>query len=200
MDAVVMLGFAVLVACALVALVNRFPGKRRLILCAAGLAIAFELFPAPRRLYSAAVPKVYEVVANDPRPIRVLRLPTGIKDGLGNIGNFGPQAQYYQTFHGKGLLGGYLSRVEASSKLYYRRLPVMSALMQLSEGQPLEAWQKELAAQNAAGFLANSRIGYVVWRNSIITPELKAFAISVLGLTKVTEADGYELWAPRNVR
>ena len=197
MDVVVMLGFAVLVASSLVALTSRFPAKRRLILCAAGVAIAFELFPAPRRLYSAEIPKVYEIVANDPRPVRVLRLPTGIKDGLSNIGNFGPQAQYYQTFHHKGLIGGYLSRVDPSSKQFYRRLPMMSALMQLSEGRQLEAWQVELAKRNADNFLQRSRIGYVVWRNSAISPELRTFAIDVLRLTKVAEADGYELYAPR---
>jgi hypothetical protein len=199
MDVVVMLGFAVLVAGALVAVVNRFPAKRRLILCTAGLALAFELFPGPRRLYSAAIPKVYQAVAADPRPVRVLRLPTGIKDGLSSMGNFGPQAQYYQTFHGKGLIGGYLSRVDSSSKQYYRRLPVMSALMQLSEGKTLEPWQFEMAMKNADSFLQRSKLGYVVWRNQSITPELRAFAISVFGLTKVMEADGYELYAPRGL-
>jgi hypothetical protein len=197
MSVVVVLGFAVLVACALVAIVNRFPARRRLILCTAGLVLAFELFPGPRRLYSAAIPKVYQAVAADPRPVRVLRLPTGIKDGLSNIGNFGPQAQYYQTFHEKRLIGGYLSRVDSSSKLYYRRLPVMSALMQLSEGKPLEPWQFQAAAKNADAFIERSRLGYVVWRNEVITPELRAFAIRVFGLTKVMEADGYELYAPR---
>jgi len=197
MGVVMMLGFAVLVACALVAIVNRFPAKRRLILCTAGLALAFELFPAPRRLYSASIPKVYQAVAADPRPVRVLRLPTGIKDGLSNIGNFGPQAQYYQTFHAKSLIGGYLSRVDSSSKQYYRRVPVMSALMQLSEGTPLEAWQLRAAQRNADAFLERSRLGYVVWRNGTISPELRTFAISVLRLTKVMDADGYELYAPR---
>jgi hypothetical protein len=113
------------------------------------------------------------------------------------MGNFGPQAQYYQTFHGKRLIGGYLSRVDSSSKQYYRRLPVMSALMQLSEGKPLERWQLEAAAKNAGEFLQRSRLGYVVWRNEVITPDLRAFAIDVLRLTKVMEADGYELYAPR---
>ena len=194
---VVALGFAVLVACALVALVNRFPARRRLILCTAGLLLAFELFPAPRRLYSASIPKVYRAVAADPRPISVLRLPTGIKDGLSSIGNFGPQAQYYQTFHGKALLGGYLSRVDSSSKQYHRRLPVMSALMHLSEGKPLEPRQIEAAEKNANAFLQRTNLGYVVWRNDAITPELRAFATSVLGLTRVMEADGYELYVPR---
>jgi hypothetical protein len=197
MGVVVMLGFAVLVACALVAIVNRFPARRRLILCTAGLVLAFELFPAPRRLYSATIPKVYQALAADPRPVRVLRLPTGIKDGLSNLGNFGPQAQYYQTFHGKRLIGGYLSRVDSSSKQYYRRMPVMSALMQLSEGKSLEPWQFQAAAKNADAFLERSRLGYVVWRNEVVTPELRAFAIRVFRLTKVMEADGYEVYAPR---
>lgn len=197
MDVVVMLGFAVLVAGALVAVVNRFPAKRSLILCTAGLALAFELFPAPRRLYSAEMPRVYEVVAADPRPVRVLRLPTGIKDGLSDIGNFGPQEQYYQTFHGKRLLGGYLSRVDSSSKQHYQRLPIMSALLQLSEGRTLEPRLHEMAMKNADAFLQRSKLGYVVWRNETITAELRAFAISVFGLTKVMEADGYELYVPR---
>jgi hypothetical protein len=197
MDVVVMLGFAVLVACALVAVVNRFPARRRVILCTAALAMAFELFPGPRRLYSAAIPKVYQALAADPRPVRVLRLPTGIKDGLSNIGNFGPQAQYYQTFHGKGLIGGYLSRVDSSSKQFYRRVPVMSALMRLSEGKALEPGQYEAAARNADAFVERSRLGYVVWRNESVTPELRAFAVNIFGLTKVMEADGYELYVPR---
>jgi hypothetical protein len=126
--------------------------------------------------------------------VRVLRLPTGIKDGLSNIGNFGPQAQFYQTFHHKGLIGGYLSRVDTSAKQAYRRLPVMRALMQLSEGKPLEPWQLEQAAKSAGGFIRRSRLGYVVWRNDAVTPELRAFAIDVLRLKKVMEADGYELY------
>jgi hypothetical protein len=73
----------------------------------------------------------------------------------------------------------------------------MSALMQLSEGKSLERWQFEAAAKNADEFLQRSRLGYVVWRNAVITPELRAFAIDVLRLTKVMEADGYELYAPR---
>jgi len=196
-DVVVMLGFAVLVAMALVALVNRFPAHRRLILSGSAVLLMFELFPAPRTLYSAAVPKVYQMVAADPRPIRVLRLPTGIKDGLSNIGNFGPQAQYYQTFHGKGLVGGYLSRVDQSAKEYYQRIPVMSALMQLSQGHRLESWQVDAAEKNAESFLRRSQIGYVAWRTSVITPELREFAIRVLALTRIAEVDGYELYAPR---
>lgn len=198
-DVVVMLGLSVLAAMALVALVNRFPAKRRWIMISALVALTFELFPAPRTLYSAGVPTVYDIVAADPRPVRVLQLPTGIKDGLSTIGNFGAEAQYYQTFHQKELIGGYLSRVDPTSKTFYTRLPMMNALMNLSEGRRLEAWQIEAAERNAANFLRRSRLGYVVWRSNAITPELRAFATRVLALTKVSEADGYELYVPRIV-
>ena len=196
-DAVVTLGFAVLTAMALIAVVNRFPSRRRLILGTVGMAVAFELAPVPRTLYSAAIPKMYQAVAADPRPVRVLRLPTGIHDGLSPIGNFGAQAQYYQTFHGKGLLGGYLSRVDSSAKQFYRRLPVMSALMQLSEGRALEPGQTERALMDADDFLRRSNLGYVIWRTQIASPELRTFATQILGLTKIAEADGYELLVPR---
>lgn len=198
-DAVVMLGFAVLVALAIIALVNRHPSRRRLILTTASLALMAELFPAPRTLYSAEIPKVYDVVAADPRPIRVLTLPTGIKDGLGNLGNFAPEHQYYQTFHHKGVIGGYLSRVEPSSKAFYANLPVMAALMRLSEGGTLEPDQAEAASRTAATFLRRGQIGYVVWRSRDVTPDLRAFATMAFGLTKVADSDGYELFTPRDV-
>ena len=118
-------------------------------------------------------------------------------NGLSNLGNFGPQAQYYQTFHAKELVGGYLSRVDQSAKDYYQRIPVMSALMHLSEGHRLESWQIEAAESDAEDFLRRSRIGYAAWRTSVITPELRDFAMRVLALTKVIEVDGYELYAPR---
>jgi len=198
-DAVVTLGFCVLVAMALVALVDRFPARRRAILGTIGVLLAFELFPAPRTLYSAAVPRVYEAVAADPRPVRVLRLPTGIRDGLSSKGNFGAQTQYYQTFHGKGLIGGYLSRVDESEKAFYSRLPTMSALMELSEGRPLQPGKLNQAVEGADEFIRSANVGYVVWRTERVSRELRDFATTVFGLTKVTEADGYELYVPRNV-
>jgi hypothetical protein len=73
----------------------------------------------------------------------------------------------------------------------------MSALMQLSEGKTLERWQVEAAAKGADAFFRRTNLGYVVWRNNAITPELRAFAMTVFGLTKVMEADGYELYVPR---
>jgi len=46
-----------------------------------------------------------------PRPISVLHLPFGFRDGTRTVGYYDNARQYYQTTHGKRLIGGYLSRL-----------------------------------------------------------------------------------------
>ena len=197
MAIVVTMGFCVLFALALVAITRRYPERRRLILATVGVLLAFELLPAPRTLFAVEVPRVYQTVAADPRPIRVLTLPAGIRDGVAPIGNFDASAQFYQAFHGKGLVGGYLSRVSARRKAMYRRLPVLSALFDASEGRTLRPGQFDRALENADEFVTATNLGYVVMNDRRVTPELRNLATTVLGLTKVAEADGYTLYVPR---
>ena len=147
MSVVVMMGFCVLFALALAALTRRYPQRRTLLLSAVGVLLMAELLPTPRALFPVDVPRVYQAVAADPRPVRVLTLPTGVRDGVAPIGNFDASTQFYQVFHGKGLVGGYLSRVSARRKEAYRRLPVMGALLDVSEGRTLEREKIDRALQ-----------------------------------------------------
>jgi hypothetical protein len=192
---VVVLGFSVIVATALAALGRRFPARRRRILTTTGLLLAFELLPAPRPLFSAEIPAVYRIIADDPRPVRVLELPFGIRDGLSSLGNFSAASQFYQTQHGKPLLGGYLSRVPSDTKQYYRSVPVARALLVYSERRTPTAVQLDRARRSADDFLRSSNLGYVVLDRSRTTPELRAFAIEVLQLTKLAESGEIELYA-----
>jgi hypothetical protein len=193
---IAMLGLAVLFAAALAALADRYPHRRRQLLAIVGLVLAFELWPVPRTLFSAEIPAVYRTVAADPRPVRVLQLPFGIRDGLSSAGDFSAASQYYQTLHGKRLIGGYLSRVSSSRKADYRRAAVRGALMTLSERRPLTAEQDRRARAGARDFLRSSNLGYVVLETRRINPELKAFAISLFDLVKIQDAAGYELYVP----
>ena len=197
MAVVVTMGFCVLFALALVAIARRYPHRRRLLLSTVGVLLAAELLPAPRTLYAVEVPWVYQIVAADPRPIRVLTLPTGIRDGVAPIGNFDASVQFYQAFHGKGLVGGYLSRVSARRKTAYRRLPVIGALLDASEGRALDPAKIDRAVKGADKFLKSTNLGYVVMDERRVTPELRDLATSVLGLTKIAEAGGYSLYVPR---
>jgi hypothetical protein len=195
--AVVILGFAVLFALALTQLGRRFPERRRLLLAIVGLALVAELLPAPRPLYAASVPAFLSRIAADPRPVRVLNLPIGVRDGLSSLGNASGMPQFHQTFHGKGLVGGYLSRVSERRKDAYRRNPVMHALLAISEGRKLSPHEIDRAIGTVDRFLETLPVGYVIMETSRVSDDLRDFATLLLGLTKVDEADGYELYVPR---
>jgi hypothetical protein len=194
---VAMLGLAVLFASALVALADRHRRRRPMLLAAVGLALGFELLPTPRTLYSAEIPPAYHVIAADPRPVRVLNLPFGVRDGLSSLGDFNASSQYYQTLHGKKLIGGYLSRVSERNKAFHRRQPVLSSLMRLSENLPLTAAQRSRALRFARTFLRTADVGYVVMDCSRTSVELRAFAMEAFRLERIGASGDFELYVPR---
>jgi hypothetical protein len=188
----------VLLAQALAHLGRRYPERRRQILLGTAVLLAFELAPVPRTLYSAAIPALYQTIAQDPRPqIRVLELPVGVRDGTSSMGNFTARTQYFQTAHGKAIIGGYLSRVSAKRRLDVSRAPVLNALFALSEGRPLTPEQDAAARERADEFLRRSRLGYVVIDETRASPELMAFATDLLGLSLVTREGPMSLYVPR---
>ena len=76
-----MLAVAVLFGCALYWMGQRWPARRRAILVTVAVLLLFELLPAPRPLYSAAIPRIYRHVTSAAPDIRVLELPFGVRDG-----------------------------------------------------------------------------------------------------------------------
>jgi hypothetical protein len=197
---VALLGVCVLFAAALVALTRRYPERRRLILGAVGFALAFELLPVPRTLYSAEIPSIYRTIAADPRPIRVLELPFGIRDGLSSVGDFRASSQFYQTAHGKPLVGGYLSRISRRRADQLRGRPVRGALIALSEQRDLDDRVASRARRAAGEFIAQGRVGYVVVDTSRATPQLRDFAIALFDLQRIETAGVFELYVPGIVR
>jgi hypothetical protein len=193
---VAMVGFCMLFAQALVAVGRRYEGRRKIILAAVAVLLIVELSPVPRTLYPAGIPAVYQTIAKDARPVRVLQLPFGIMDGLSALGYSSAASQFFQTAHGKELVGGYLSRVSSSTKDFYQSLPTADALLTLSEGRPLTAAESSLAVDMAEDFLRTAQLGYVVIDSARVSPELRRFAVHALRLTPVMQAEGLELWAP----
>jgi hypothetical protein len=160
--------------------------------------LAIELVPAPRTLYSAGIPAIHRTIARDPRPeVRVLELPVGFRDGTSSMGNFSARTQYFQTAHGKAILGGYLSRVSPRRRRDARRAPVLSALFTLSEGRGLTAEQDLAARRRADEFLRRTRLGYVVVDETRASSGLIDFSIDVFGLTLVAREGPMALYVPR---
>jgi hypothetical protein len=194
------LGVAILLAGALASLGRRYPKRRRLIGATVAGLLVFELLPAPRPLYSAAVPSVYETIARDSRPVRVLQLPFGVRDGTFTAGNFSARYLFYQTVHGKRLIGGYLSRISQQRVRDLRAQPTLDALMIMSEGGHLSPPHAAWIRSRGRGFVERANVGYVVVDTALTPPHLIAFVIDAWDLTEVARDGRLVLYVPRGAR
>ena len=193
---VLMLAVAVLFAAALAWLGRTYPHRRRLILVTVGILLLAELLPAPLTLHSAAVPRFYERVAAAPGDVRVLELPTGIRDGTSSIGNFIARSQYFQTMHEKPLIGGYLSRVGGRSIADVRRIDMLDALIVLSEGGTLSPEREAALISGGPAFIREANLGFVIVDRLRSPTALIDFAKRALHLSYVDRDGVFELYQP----
>jgi hypothetical protein len=193
---VMMLAVAVLFAAALEWFGRTYPRHRRKILAVVALLLLGELLPAPMTLHSAAVPRFYQRVAAAPEDVRVLELPTGIRDGTSSVGNFSARSQYFQTVHGKPLIGGYLSRVALDRVSEMRRNDMIDALISLSEGRTLSADRQAMLIDHGPSFVHEANLGFVIVDRRQASYALIDFAVRAFRLQRV-EVDGvFELYEP----
>ena len=193
---VVMLVVAILFATALCWLVHRWPERRRALLLTTSALLLFELLPAPRPLYSAAIPRIYQYVAAAPDDVRVLELPSGVRDGTQSVGNFTARSQFFQTVHRKRLIGGYLSRVSRQRVADVRRDPMVDALIWLSEGRPIDASRHQSLLEAGPSFIERANVGFVVVDTARAPEALRQFAIEAFALEFVDRDDAFELYRP----
>jgi hypothetical protein len=193
---VLALAVAILFAAALAWLGRRWPERRRVMIGAIGLLLIVELLPAPRPLYSAAVPSIYRHIAPAPEDVRVLELPFGIRDGMSSVGNFTARSQFYQTVHGKRLIGGYLSRVSRRRISDTRRDPMLDALIWLSEGRELDASRWRSLIDGGPVFVQRAKVGFVVIDRGRTTRELREFAVRAFELQLIDTDGDFELHRP----
>jgi len=185
------MGLARLRAGGLTALTARWPERRRVILATAAMLLVLELWPGPRPLYSAAISPVYDTIAADSRPIRVLTLPFGVRDGVTSIGNFRPRSQFNQIRHHKTLIGGYLSRISSRRVERMRRdFPILSVLMKMSEPRPLDEGDLGTLAARGPAFVDKVSLGYVVLDQRFISMETARPVIDAFGLREI-QRDGH---------
>lgn len=193
---VLMLGVAVVFATALVAITRRYPAHRRVIVTTVGALLLFELLPAPRPLYSAAIPNIYQHVRAEAGDVRLLELPVGARDGTTSVGNFTARSQFYQTFHEKALVGGYLSRVPRQRIAAMRNNQMLYALMVLSEGSELPPDTAAHLTELGPDWVRQFAIGFVVIDRAHATEHLRQFATEALRLDLVATDGDLELYRP----
>jgi hypothetical protein len=193
---VMMLSVAVLFAAALEWFGRTYPRYRPAALTLVAMLLLVELLPAPMTLHSAAVPHFYERVAAAPHDVRVLELPTGVRDGTSSAGNFSARSQYFQTMHGKPLIGGYLSRVADGRKSEVRRIDMIDAFIVLSEGGTISPQRQAMLVTNGPVFVRDANLGFVIVDRTRASRALVDFAVQALRL-RLVEVDGmFALYEP----
>lgn len=191
------IGVSVLMAGALASLGARWPHRRRLVGAVVGVLLVFELLPAPRTLYSAEISSIYDRIAADPRPVRVLVLPFGVRDGTWEAGNFRPRSLYHQTRHGKPIIGGYLSRVSPRRVERMRRdYPTLDALITLSERPAIGPEVKARLDERGDRLVTQGNLGYVVIDSRFIPPDRAELVIDALKLREVQRDQHLTLYVP----
>ena len=191
------LGLAVMLAGALAALGERWPALRRTIVALVAVLLAAELWPAPRTLYSAAISPIYATIGQDPRDVRVLTLPFGVRDGVSSSGNFRPRSQFEQTTHGKRVIGGYLSRVSTQHVEQMRAgYPTLAVLMKMSDLQPLTAEDESTLLARGASFVQRTQLGYVVIDRRFISDQSANLVIDAWNLEEVERDRHLTLYRP----
>lgn len=117
---------------ALAHFVAQLPANRRRPLVALLIVmLGLESVRAPFPLVSLQTPPIYAALP-DGRGT-VLELPTGLRDGLGETGQFDQRVMLYQAQqHAHPLVGGFIARVAPSIHDRYSRTPVLRSLFALS--------------------------------------------------------------------
>ncbi|MBY0495585.1 MAG: hypothetical protein K2Y23_15350 [Cyanobacteria bacterium] len=192
------MGVAVLLAGALASIGARWPHRRRQAIAVIAVLLVFELWPAPRPLYSAEISPIYDRIAADPRPVRVLVLPFGIRDGTWEIGNFRPRNLFNQTRHEKALFGGYLSRVSPRRVERLRHeYPAFDALILLSGKAPFGLEARAILEERGDRLITQGNVGYVVIDSRFVPPERAQLAIDAFKLTEVARDQHLTLYIPK---
>ncbi|HEY64469.1 MAG TPA: glycosyltransferase family 39 protein, partial [Caldilineae bacterium] len=165
---ILMLGVAVLAAYA-IAWCARKVGRRGLrarvgyvltVVLAAGILFEHAAVPAP--LTDARVPPIYEQLAREPGEFAILQLPLGWRNSFGVFGSERTQVQYYQTVHGKPILGGNISRAPEFKMAYFRRLPLFQAITETEFGRPVPPEVDAAARAQAAGLMYLYDVRYLI--------------------------------------
>ena len=124
--------------------------------------ILFEHLALPAPLSDARIPAVYAQIAADDRPVSVLHLPLGWRNSFGTLGPERTQLQYFQTAHGKPMLGGNISRAPDFKMDYFGRIPLFAALVDVQSGGKVSPERLAAAQAQAAELMYLYDTGYVL--------------------------------------
>ncbi|MBX3054247.1 MAG: hypothetical protein KF753_22430 [Caldilineaceae bacterium] len=125
-------------------------------------AILFEHLALPLPLSDHRVPAVYEQIAADPAPVSVMHAPLGWRNSFGVFGAERTILQYYQSVHGKPMIGGNISRASDFKMGYFQRLPLFQAIREVEFNGLVGEGLAAAAQAQAAELMYLYNVGYVL--------------------------------------
>jgi hypothetical protein len=191
---VVDLAVAVLGAVALAAWRARTRWPNVLLVLAA-LLIAIDLLPAPFPIVALDHPPLYDVLRARPERGAVCELPLGVRDGFGEVAVLDHRVLFYQTIHGRPIVGGFVARLSPSVLEAYRADPLISALLRLSiPTADRTAILGPPDRPSAAALFRRDGIRFVVLNRAAASPALIDYVVRTLPLTLIEEDGGRSLY------
>ena len=173
----------------------RAPRSRILMLAGVSLVLVADFFPAPFPLVELKPPGIYETLRDRPERGAVCELPLGIRDGFGEQGAFDDRVLFYQTIHGRPLVGGFVARLPRAVVEAYDGDPLLAGLLRLSaRDHAVESTQPLPDRQLAADRLREDGIAFVVLNRETASGALADYVDRVLPLARVADEGGRSLY------
>lgn len=175
-----------------------------LLTCLLALLILVEHLAIPLPTTDARIPAVYRQIAAEPDEFAIMQLPLGWRNSFGVLGSELTQLQYFQTAHGKPIIGGNISRAPDFKMDYFARIPLFKAITDLEMYRDVAPETDAAARAQAASLMALYNVRYVVTSPAIpgrypyqdTWQRTEAYALEVLPLEQPAawEADGYRVY------
>ena len=133
-----------------------------------------------------------------------MQLPLGWRNSFGVLGSEQTNLQYFQTAHGKPIIGGNISRAPAYKMDYFARIPLFKALTDLEMYREVSPETDAAARKQAGDLMALYDVRYFITTPPIpgrfpyqdTWQRTEDYALDVLPLEKVPvwEQDGYRAY------
>ena len=172
--------------------------------CLLALLILAEHLAVPLPTTDATVPQVYRQIAGEPGDFAIMQLPLGWRNSFGVLGSEQTNLQYFQTAHGKPMLGGNISRAPAYKMDYFARIPLFKALTDLEMYREVSPETDAAARKQAGDLMALYDVRYFITTPPIpgrfpyqdTWQRTEDYALDVLPLEQppVWEQDGYRAY------
>jgi hypothetical protein len=167
-------------------------------------AILIEHLSIPMPTTDATIPTVYRNIAAEPGDFAIMQLPLGWRNSFGVLGSEQTNLQYFQTAHGKPIIGGNISRAPAFKMDYFARIPLFKALTDLEMYKDVAPDVDAAARAQAGSLMSLYDVRYLVTTPPIpgrypyqdTWQRTEQYALDVLPVDPkpVWEADGYRVY------